>query len=218
MWSLTEIIADCPLISALAVSFWHSYDCSSGWSPLGTEASRTPVSQNLPGEQPIETLQLDDIPSIGDIDFIKIDVQGAELMIFENASKALANAVAIQTEVGFVAHYIDQPLFAEVDIELRRNGFQFHTFQGFGSRAFKPLAKSRDCNEGFRQIIWSDAVYVKDWMHFERQSNDKLKKYPVLMHDIFGSYDLSHAVIDELDRRQSSRLGERYRERLIGPA
>lgn len=172
----------------------------------------------LVAKHPVQTTRLDDIPDIGDIDFIKIDVQGAELMIFENAPQALAKAVAIQTEVEFVAHYIDQPLFAEVDIELRRSGFQFHTFQSFGSRAFKPLAQSRDRNGGFRQIIWSDAVYVKDWMHFERQSNDKLKKYAVLMHDIFASYDLAHAVIDELDRRQGSRLGERYRERLIGPA
>jgi len=45
-------------ICALQRSFWHSYDCSSGCVPWVTEASRTPVSQNLPGEQPIETPHL----------------------------------------------------------------------------------------------------------------------------------------------------------------
>ena len=172
----------------------------------------------LVARHPVNTTRLDDVPDLGDIDFIKIDVQGAELMIFENAPQSLAKAIAIQTEVEFVSHYIDQPLFADVDIALRGAGFQFHTFMGFGSRAFKPLAKAHDRNEGFRQFIWSDAVYVRDWMRLADIPTEKLKKYAVLMHDIFGSYDLAHAVIDEIDRRESGRLGERYRERLIGKA
>jgi FkbM family methyltransferase len=47
----------------------------------------------------IKTLRLDDIPEAASFDFLKIDVQGAELMIFEHAASALRNALIIQTEV-----------------------------------------------------------------------------------------------------------------------
>lgn len=166
------------------------------------------------GRHPVSTKRLDDIAEIDDVDFIKIDVQGAELMIFRNAPQLLAKTLLVQTEVLFVHHYVDQPLFADVDLELRGHGFQFHTFDGFGSRAFKPLAKTSSINEGFRQIIWTDAVYVRDWMKLERLSVDKLKKYAVLMHDVMSSYDLCHLVLEELGRREGIDWALRYRERL----
>src|SRR5476649_390645 len=51
---------------------------------------------------PVTTTRLDDLPEIGEIDFIKIDVQGSELAVFENGLKALSTALLIQTEVEFV--------------------------------------------------------------------------------------------------------------------
>jgi FkbM family methyltransferase len=54
----------------------------------------TPVATHA-----VNTTRLDDIADIGDIDFIKIDVQGSELVVFENASRALSSAVLIQSEV-----------------------------------------------------------------------------------------------------------------------
>ena len=168
----------------------------------------------LVAKHPVTTVRLDDVPGLDDIDFLKIDVQGAELMIFKNAPRLLSNTLMIQTEVEFVHHYIDQPLFADVDTELRRQGFQFHTFEGFGSRAFKPLAKTNSINEGFRQIIWSDAVYVRDWMKLGQLSDEKLIKYAVLMHDVLRSYDLCHLVLDERRRRDGKDWPARYREML----
>ena len=168
----------------------------------------------LVARHPVNTTRLDDVSEIDDVDLIKIDVQGAELSIFRNAPRTLGQTLIIQTEVEFVHLYKEQPLFADVDIFLRDAGFQFHTFQGFGSRSFKPLAQA-DPNTGFRQPLWSDAVYVRDWMHLERLSTEKLMKYAVLLHDLFGSYDLCHAIIDEIDRRTGGNLGERYRARLI---
>lgn len=170
----------------------------------------------LVAKHPVNTTRLDDVDEIGDVDFIKIDVQGAELMVFKNAPRALEKALMVQAEVEFIPHYINQPLFADVDTELRCAGFQFHTFKGFGTRAFKPLIKQNPY-EGFNQLIWSDAVYVRDWMNLSVLSTEKLKKYAILMNDVMRSYDLCHAVLDVIDSREGQRLAERYREWLIRP-
>ena len=164
-----------------------------------------PVAQH-----PVSTRRLDDIEEIDDIDFIKIDVQGAELMVFQNAPRLLATTLVIQTEVEFLHHYKDQPLFADVDIELRRHDFQFHTFQYFGQRTFKPIVYNENPNAGLNQYIWSDAVYVRNWLNFERLSSEKMLKYAVLVHDIFGSYDLCHFVLAALGKREGTDIGNRY--------
>lgn len=73
------------------------------WSPIGSlfEPS-TPLLEKLHNldelttpvaRYPITAVRLDDIAEIDDVDFIKIDAQGSELNIFQNASEILASAV-----------------------------------------------------------------------------------------------------------------------------
>lgn len=165
----------------------------------------------------IETHRLDDIAEIDDVDFIKIDVQGSELPIFENATRVLSGVLAIHTEVEFVEMYKRQPMFADVDRFLRANGFQFHAFDGFGGRMFKPLVVDNDVNAGLRQSLWADAIYVRDWMQIDALSVEKLRNYAVLAHDVLESYDLAHFVLAALDKKAGSALAPAYLQRLIQP-
>ena len=52
--------------------------------------------------EPIETHRLDDIEQAADMDFLKLDVQGSEVVVIENATRALATTVVVETEVEFV--------------------------------------------------------------------------------------------------------------------
>jgi FkbM family methyltransferase len=163
---------------------------------------------------PVITKRIDDIAEIDDVDFIKIDVQGSELPIFRNALRALSRALFIQTEVEFVELYRGQPMFADVDAFLRGNGFQFHTFNGFGGRAFKPLVAGDNINLPFRQALWSDAIYARDWMRLGELGETKLQKYAILAHDMLQSYDLAHLVLVTLDHKAGSGLAPAYLSRL----
>jgi FkbM family methyltransferase len=163
---------------------------------------------------PVNTRRIDDIPEIDDVDFIKIDVQGSELAVFRSASRALSRALLVQTEVEFVELYRNQPMFADVDTFLRGNGFQFHTFSGFGGRAFKPLVAGNDINMPFHQALWADAVYVRDWMRLGELDETKLRKYAILAHDLLQSYDLAHLVLATLDHKAGSGFAPAYLSRL----
>lgn len=167
----------------------------------------TPVAQH-----PVATTRIDDIAGIDDVDLIKIDVQGSELAVFQNALGPLSRTLLIQTEVEFVELYRGQPMFADVDRFLRGNGFQFHNFAGFGGRAFKPLATS--VSREFRQFLWADAIYVRDWMRLEELDEIKLRKYAVLAHDLLRSHDLAHLVLAALDQKTGGSLAPAYLERL----
>ncbi|MHB1140928.1 MAG: FkbM family methyltransferase [Sulfuricaulis sp.] len=170
----------------------------------------TPVATH-----PVSTARIDDVSEIGDVDYIKIDVQGSELAVFQNASRALSGAILIQTEVEFVELYKGQPMFADVDTFLRGKGFQLHCFDKIGSRAFKPLVRGNDINAGIRQALWTDAYYVSDWMHLEGLPEIKLQKYAVLAHDLLHSFDLAHLVLTALDRKAGSNIAAAYLQKLI---
>lgn len=164
----------------------------------------------LVAKHPVTTVCLDDIPNLPSIDFIKIDIQGGELAVFRNARRMLSAVTAIQTEVEFVEMYKKQPMFADVDVFLREQGFQFHTFTYFGMRPFRPIVVGGNPNTGIRQYLWSDAVYVRDWMRLAHLSDLKLKKMAVVMHDIFSSFDLAHLVLMTLDKNNGTDLAVRY--------
>src|SRR5262249_12593017 len=151
------------------------------------------------------------------IDYLKIDVQGAELDVFKGAPRVLAAATIVQTEAEFVALYEGQPLFGDLDVHLRAAGYQFHTFDGLATRCFRPFRVPGHFR-GLRPVLWTDAVYVRDFMRLDRVSTAKLMKMAVMLDAIFNSYDLAALVIAEVDRRQGSSLAASYGQILIPAA
>ena len=173
-------------------------------------AELTKLQAEHPG---IKTRRLDDLADLeglGDVDLIKIDVQGAELDVFRGATKALASAVVIITEVCFVPLYESQPLFGDIDVYLRQNGFAFHTFKGFGQRFFLPFFAPDRPGAAFRQLLWSDAVYVKDFMRLDLLTDDKLLKLAAIVETTLGSHDLAAVALREYDRRNGTKSSEDY--------
>lgn len=155
---------------------------------------------------PIDTVRLDDVPEAAGLDLLKIDIQGAELMVFENAASRLDGALVVQTEVEFVPLYRDQPLFSDIDRLLRGHGFLLHRFDDVISRLIKPLAVNADIGAGLSQQLWADAIYVKDFTRPDRLTPEQLVKLAVILHECYGSYDLALHFL----RAHDQRLGTAY--------
>lgn len=197
-------------VGAGGAAIFHETNWSLTGSLLEPNTELLSVFQNLSesvtpvAKHRVETVSLDALHKAGDlpdIDYIKIDIQGGELDVFRHARRLMNHVLAIQTEVEFVTLYKNQPLFADVDVFLRNSGFQFHTFTGFGSRAFKPVVLDGDINKGVRQYLWSDAVYFRDWLNLEPLSDLQLKKLATLAHEIYQSVDLAYYYLLALDQR-----------------
>lgn len=163
----------------------------------------------------VDTIKLDDISEIEEVDFFKIDIQGGELSVFQNAKRLLQSTLVIQTEVEFVELYKEQPLFADIDIFLRSQGFQFFTFMGLSRRTFKPLHLKNYTTTNICQMLWGEALYVRDWLHLDQLSELQLAKYAILMHDLFAACDLSHVILAALDQKTGENIAEIYLDLLI---
>jgi hypothetical protein len=82
--------------------------------------------------------------------------------------------------------YKDTPLFGEIDIHLRSKGFTLHRLSQAG-RTFKPLIFRNDVNATLSQILWGDAVYVRDFMQFDRLAGAGLLKLATILHENYRS-------------------------------
>lgn len=160
----------------------------------------------------IETVSLDffcDKNDIQDIDFIKIDIQGAELEVFKGGIRSLANVFAIVSEVEFIPHYIDQPLFGDVCSFLSDNNLMFHKFLSMNGRSLKPIIVDNDpCFP--TQYMWSDALFIRNVLKLSELSTDKLLKLGLIAF-IYGSYDVTFQCIKLYDEK----LNTAYLDELI---
>jgi FkbM family methyltransferase len=148
----------------------------------------------------VPTRRLDEIAEIAALDFLKIDVQGSELMVFRHGRERLGRAVAVQAEVSFLPLYKGQPVFGEIDLELRSLGFLPHHFPAIKKRLIAP-AQSRDTAAAMNQLLEADIVYVRDFTRADRMDAEQLKHLALIAHHCYGSYDLAVNCIHHLAHR-----------------
>jgi FkbM family methyltransferase len=152
-------------------------------------------------QQKVLTKTLDSISEIEQLDFLKIDIQGGELSVFQCGKKKLENTVAIQTEVSFIPLYEGQPIFGAIDIELRGLGFIPHSFPAIKNWMIAPLVINGDSRIPLNQLLEADIVYVKDFTKPEKISDEQLKHLALISHICYKSYDLSMRCIAILEER-----------------
>jgi FkbM family methyltransferase len=158
----------------------------------------------------IQTVRLDDIRETAGLDMLKLDIQGGELMVFQNSPQRLDEALVIHTEAEFLPMYVGQPLFSEVELFLRSRGFLFHRFEPFVTRDFIPVVFGTDPYNGHSQAIWSDAIFLRDFTRLDLIDPSRLLKLAVILHDCYRSYDVALYVLREHDRRTGGDYGARY--------
>jgi len=169
----------------------------------------------LKHETEIETITLDYFVNhheIGEIDFIKIDVQGAELDIFKGGSKALNNVLQIVSEVEFIEHYENQPLFGDVCNFLSKYNLMFNKFLGLAGRALKPTIINNNLNSA-SQHIWSDAVFSYHVQKILNLNDEKLLKLSLLA-CTYGSLDLSYYCLTLYDKRHTSSFSKDWMDKI----
>ncbi|MFE9934514.1 FkbM family methyltransferase [Streptomyces sp. NPDC005533] len=154
-------------------------------------------------EIPVITRRLDDVEEVSAFDLLKIDIQGAELMVFQGAPEKLAEAVAIHTEVSFVPLYEGQPAFGDVDQELRHQGFIPHAFVGLKLWPIAPVVFGGNFRRPQHQLLETDVVYVRDFGNPESMTDEQVKQLALVAHHVYGSTDLAYHCLSVLVDRNA---------------
>jgi FkbM family methyltransferase len=150
---------------------------------------------------PLTTVTLDTLAELPGIDVLKMDLQGGELEVLRGGLAKLSRAVAVVTEVRFHRVYAGEPLFGDLDAELRAQGFKLHKFlftksvmmpHDHEDQVVRPKLTS--------QLLDGDAVYIRD-AETAGLSDDQLMHLAFAADTIFDSPDLALHCIDHLIAR-----------------
>ncbi|WP_242541806.1 FkbM family methyltransferase [Leptolyngbya sp. Cla-17] len=181
----------------------HSPMCSSLYRPNEPFLKRFDGMLELSGLDftiDLETTTLDSFfqrKSLNSIDFLQVDVQGADLQVLEGATNLLDQGIlAIQVEVEFSHLYVNQPLFADVDNFARKHGFTLFDLD------VARWSRSPICSTSRPgQILWGDAFYLRDPFH---ENSSSVFKQPsailklACIADILGLTDYALELLEFL--------------------
>jgi FkbM family methyltransferase len=139
--------------------------CSSLYPPNANLINRfvgLPEMVTLVNTEEVEVTTLDHFcqsEGIDAIDFLQIDVQGADLDVLIGGEEILKTVMGVQIEVEFAPIYEGQPLFGDIDSFMRQHGFILY---GLGTvqrlRRFSPLFSKNFPG----QVLWGEAYYIRD--------------------------------------------------------
>jgi hypothetical protein len=149
----------------------------------------------------VETRRLADVEALQAIDYLKMDIQGAELTVLRNAGRALDQCVVIQLEASFVTLYENQPTFGDIDIWMRANGFHPHCLVDVKRWSIAPTIRDNNVRVPFNQLLECDIVYVRGLVDLEGLSTGQLKNLVLIALYGYGSPDLAVHAERELERR-----------------
>lgn len=167
-------------------------------------------------EADVATTRLDDIAEIERADLVKIDIQGGELDVFRGGRRTLRDAVAVQTEVGFHRLYEGAPTFADVDLELRDQGFVPHAFVSRKTWPLAPVEWADPWQERARHLVETDVVYVRDLSRLDALTDEALGHLALVAHEVYDSVGVVLLALRALRDRGAiaADAPEQYRRRL----
>ena len=110
----------------------------------------------------IQTTRLDGIDEIGDLHFVKLDVQGLALSAFTDGLKKALELRGCTLEIYFICLYKNQPSFGQVDMWMRCISFAPHRILKIKRWSFSPTPRGHNFRQPFNQLLETDIVYVKD--------------------------------------------------------
>lgn len=182
--------------------------CSSLYEPdheLLGRFMNFPADFEVIGREAMTTVRLDDVPDLPPFDFVKLDVQGAELDVLRHATRSLETVAVVEAEVCFLPLYKGQPLFAEIDVFMRRAGFFLHSLADLAGRCYRPLTVDAAGLRPLGQVLYADAVYVRDLARLIAGGAGRLLSAATILHDVYRSYDLCAWLLQHVDEKAGSR-------------
>lgn len=139
----------------------------------------------------VDCLALDSL-QITKVDFLKIDIQGAENDVLKGASSALEKVLGVEIEVEFLDLYRGQPLFGEVCTTLAEAGFEFFDFVNL-------QRWERSALRGYGQCVFGDALFLKtpEEILLKNPDIETLSTYISIL-TVYRRFDLIDTVLNLL--------------------
>jgi len=158
---------------------------------------------SVAGTREVDTVRLDDVIN-EPVDFLKLDVQGAELDVLRGATRILDSVLAVHVEVEFIPIYLSQPLFDDVFRFMVTNEFDLFDLPRLERCRYLGGLKRAD------RVVWAEAVFIPSRRRLGRLDAVQTMRLARIMRDAYGALDFCEWLLSRLD----GRLGSSYLDQL----
>lgn len=195
---------------SIKINFTNKGECSSIFRPNLKLLEKYPYSDRFKVKETakIQTNTLDNIlknEGIENPNFIKLDIQGAELDALKGGLESLKTISCIELEIEFAELYEGQPLFSEIEQFLRSQGFEVWDIR----RVFQKNRNSLFFGSKKGRLISGDALFFKNTrkLHIDLQEldEDSWNKAILSSLEIAKVYGYSDYIVELLKDAPSNR-------------
>lgn len=171
-------------------------------------------------ERRMATRRLDEVldqAAIPSVDFIKLDVQGAEVEVLEGLGERLGRTtLGIELEVGLPGGYLEQPGIGAVDAVLRKAGFLLFDLRPVrlhravkGDRAYYPreVFGVHEQSATLAKRVWeADALYFRNPAGILDAADESALRKLAALYCAYGFFVEAHALFERalLEKRLSA--------------
>lgn len=153
---------------------------------------------NIISVKSLTTKKIEDEEKISNLDFLKIDAEGAELEILKGCGDKINEVIGIEIESQFIERYIESPLFDEVHSFLKNKGFELYLINSENWIRNNNYINSSSNHK----IIWGDFVYFKKIEHIERlislKKDENILEKLIILLVMYKFYDEAIFLLNEM--------------------
>lgn len=187
----------------------HEPACSSLLQPDSylTENYPALACARLVSTKEVDTTTLDawaNKNQVDKIDYLKLDTQGTELEILQGGVDSLENVRCIEVEVEFNPIYLEQAIFSDVDLFLRKHGFVLwkltnHVHYSSKGNPESPLFEDSVFYDDMQQVkhalfggqlYWANAHYIKKSVLDNDSTSESQRLRDIQLFDTLGMPDV----------------------------
>ena len=153
-------------------------------------------------ETAVQTTRLDDLPELRGADFLKLDMEGAELLALRHAETLLKDVTVVQIECNIIPNQDGGCMYWEVGKFFHERGFLVNKLIPFRILNFKPWTTP----PGLSQCHSSDFVFVRDFRSRGEWPARKLLNAAIILQDIYDAFDIASLLLKSFDDATGTKL------------
>jgi len=153
-------------------------------------------------ELPINTVALDSIEGLGNLDWLILDELSDAMSVLEYGKKSLINTLLVQARVVFQPTHQRQPNLAELQHWASRNGFRFYRFHNISQYSHLPEELNARAPCATEQES-ADVLFLPSHERMAKLSEKERMKLAFILSAIFAAHDMAFELIADVSQEKA---------------
>ncbi|MFC7370055.1 tetratricopeptide repeat protein [Vreelandella zhaodongensis] len=155
-------------------------------------------------ELPINTVALDSIEGLSNVDMLVLDDLHDAMKILEGGECSLKDTLLIQVKVAFQPTHERQPNLAELQHWMARHGFRFYCFNNEQHQCHFSESVPEELRQA-TELVSADAIFLPSYKRMVELSEDQRVKLAFLLHTVHSIKDMAYGLLALIDKTKADK-------------